>query len=478
MDFTKLINILKVKSIRVVNKKYVKLDDLLTKIIQTKNPTQYIKRNIKEQYERNGFIYICLDECYELLNKTNKKEAKDILNEFNKNNEVSNGNMLIDLKNNILRYKNKDVMIIKIKDDIWFKGKDVAEILEYEDTVQTIEINVNEDDKQNYDKICKLFGNVFHTPPKSQDKKTIFINESGLYSLILSSKKPEAKHFKHWITSEVLPSIRKYGTYIMPNFYETNLISDYDNKNVIYIGDIGVQNNEQLYKFGKTSNIFTRDYNQHKKTFDKFDIIHIVECDNKDTVEQLFKKELTSKQLLRDLTINQKKQTELFATTNAYNINSIINMLKELVIKYPLQAIADKDREHKEIILKNEYDKDLLIEREKTKQKELELKIKIEDRKTKELELKILELSTKTQCIDIYKQYLDERTKKNNKHIHTSVLYDDFKKWFNSNNPNSKMPSNKEFVKEIRKYYEVFDNVRVDGKNTTGIKNLQIICNN
>ena len=75
---------------------------------------------------------------------------------------------------------------------------------------------------------------------------------------------------------------------------------------------------------------------------------------------------------------------------------------------------------------------------------------------------------------DIYKVYLNERTKASDKHIHTSTLYDDFKHWFCINNPKTKIPSNKEFVKELRHHYEVFDNVRVDGKNTTGIKNLQI----
>lgn len=205
--------------------------------------------------------------------------------------------------------------------------------------------------------------------------------------------------------------------------YKTNLMSDYDNKNVLYVGDIGEHNDEHLYKFGKTSNIYTRDYGQHKKTFEQFHIVHIVEYDN--NVEQIFKRELLSKQLLREITINQKKQTESFTTTIEHNIASIIDLLNGLVDRYPLQAIANKDREHREILMKNEYDKDVLIEREKTKQKEIELKIK-------DIELKILQLGIPADkngqlcgtCDqnDIFKQYLDDRTTQSEKHTHIDFV--------------------------------------------------------
>ena len=78
---------------------------------------------------------------------------------------------------------------------------------------------------------------------------------------------------------------------------------------------------------------------------------------------------------------------------------------------------------------------------------------------------------------DIFKQYLDERTEDSDKHIHTSILYDDFKLWYMTNYPNQKEPSNREFVKEIKKYHTVYTNVRVDNKTTTGIKNIQFINN-
>lgn len=84
----------------------------------------------------------------------------------------------------------------------WFVGKDVAEILRYTNPLKAIRDHVDEEDKG----VNELF-----TPGGKQ--KTIIINESGFYSLILFSKLPSAKRFKHWVTSEVLPAIRKHGVH-------------------------------------------------------------------------------------------------------------------------------------------------------------------------------------------------------------------------------------------------------------------------
>ena len=96
---------------------------------------------------------------------------------------------------------------------IWFRGKDVAEILGYSNVRKAIWNHVDNEDKK------QLF--TYHTSvPKtgtvgSSGSKCTYINESGFYSLVLSSKLETAKKFKRWITSEVLPSIRKYGQYKM-----------------------------------------------------------------------------------------------------------------------------------------------------------------------------------------------------------------------------------------------------------------------
>ena len=87
----------------------------------------------------------------------------------------------------------------------YFVGKDVAEVLGYSNTRDALAKRVDEEDKTDGVAICDSIG---------REQKPIFINESGLYSLILSSKLPKAKEFKHWVTSEVLPAIRKEGSYI------------------------------------------------------------------------------------------------------------------------------------------------------------------------------------------------------------------------------------------------------------------------
>ena len=84
----------------------------------------------------------------------------------------------------------------------YFVGKDVADILGYADTDQAIRKHVDEEDK-----LTRRFNG------SGQNREMTIINESGLYSLILSSKLPAAKKFKRWVTSEVLPSIRKIGSY-------------------------------------------------------------------------------------------------------------------------------------------------------------------------------------------------------------------------------------------------------------------------
>ena len=91
---------------------------------------------------------------------------------------------------------------------VWFIGKDVAEALGYTKARNAISAHVDDEDKT----LAPIQGGC-----STGIQNTILINESGLYSLILSSKIPSAKKFKHWVTSEVLPSIRKHGAYISPN---------------------------------------------------------------------------------------------------------------------------------------------------------------------------------------------------------------------------------------------------------------------
>lgn len=98
------------------------------------------------------------------------------------------------------------VRTVEISGEPWFVGKDVSDILGYQNGSRDINRHVDEEDRR---KMMISDG--------KQNKETIIINESGLYALILSSKLPSAKDFKHWVTAEVLPSIRKTGGYVNPS---------------------------------------------------------------------------------------------------------------------------------------------------------------------------------------------------------------------------------------------------------------------
>mgnify|MGYP003370756147 CR=1 FL=1 len=107
--------------------------------------------------------------------------------------------------NNLQIFRNEqfgEVRAIEINGEPWLFGKDVTEILGYQNASKALSDHVDEDDKLNNESLSSL-----------GQRGGWLINESGLYSLILGSKLPQAKQFKKWVTAEVLPSIRKHGGY-------------------------------------------------------------------------------------------------------------------------------------------------------------------------------------------------------------------------------------------------------------------------
>ena len=98
-----------------------------------------------------------------------------------------------------------EIRTCQVNNQIMFVGKDVATALGYSNSRKALLDHVDDEDKTDGVTIRDAIG---------RNQKAVFINESGLYSLILSSKLPQAKAFKRWVTSEVLPQIRKTGGYI------------------------------------------------------------------------------------------------------------------------------------------------------------------------------------------------------------------------------------------------------------------------
>lgn len=109
----------------------------------------------------------------------------------------------------LFNFENNQVRTLLINDEPWFVGKDVAQILGYSNPRDALSKHVDDEDKNS---VAIRDGN------KGNPNQTV-INESGVYALVFGSKLPSAKRFKHWVTSEVLPTLRKTGGYTMPKTY-------------------------------------------------------------------------------------------------------------------------------------------------------------------------------------------------------------------------------------------------------------------
>ena len=119
--------------------------------------------------------------------------------------------------NDIQIFKNDSfgaVRTVEVNGTPYFVGKDVAEILGYADPQKAMKMHIDDEDKLTRQIVVS-----------GQNRNVTIINESGLYSLILCSKLPKAKQFKHWVTSEILPTIRKHGAYMTENTLEKALTS-------------------------------------------------------------------------------------------------------------------------------------------------------------------------------------------------------------------------------------------------------------
>lgn len=159
---------------------------------------------------------ITLEDVKEFIREYGYKYAQDIREELDKTRKISDEAIKKELEKNGHIYKRMAdeqykiipfIIVLTIKNEPWFVGKDVAEKLGYKNTKNALKKHVDIEDKQIIQKgqIATL---------EIPNRGLTIINESGLYSLILSNKLPEANKFKRWVTNEVLPSIRKNGAYM------------------------------------------------------------------------------------------------------------------------------------------------------------------------------------------------------------------------------------------------------------------------
>ena len=166
--------------------------------------------------------------------------SKDVKNEFIKKDAP------VESDNKIQIFKSPEfgeIRTLPINNEPWFVGKDVAEILGYSNSSKAVIMHVDSEDKISEMITHSQNGNVLKT-------QTTLINESGLYSLILSSKLPSAKQFKRWVTSEVLPTIRKTGGYVdNSSKFVDNYFSNFNSDTRrLLLGELNKKNKELLLK--------------------------------------------------------------------------------------------------------------------------------------------------------------------------------------------------------------------------------------
>ena len=137
----------------------------------------------------------------------------------------------------VFKYEATELPVIKYEDEIWFKAVVVATILKYTNQRKAIRDHVDPEDKRKLSVIGLGSKRNESFPFKGNGGECIYINESGLYSLILRSKLESAKEFKRWVTSQVLPSIRKTGRYdyCMNHKYNNTLTFKIENETDLHV---------------------------------------------------------------------------------------------------------------------------------------------------------------------------------------------------------------------------------------------------
>ena len=137
----------------------------------------------------------------------------------------------------VFKYEVTELPVIKYEDEIWFKAVVVATILKYTNQRKAIRDHVYHEDKRKLSELMSKSkrNNSFHL--KGNEGNSLYLSESGLYSLILRSKLESAKEFKRWVTSQVLPSIRKTGRYdyCMNHKYNNTLTFKIENETDLHV---------------------------------------------------------------------------------------------------------------------------------------------------------------------------------------------------------------------------------------------------
>ena len=260
----------------------------------------------------------------------------------------------------IIEYENKPIEMFFFEKEPsvpWFKGKSVTEALEYSHSSQAINLHVTEGFKYSMRSLIEIYGQLLSHPLSDRvsnklsasQLKTIYVNQYGLYALILRSQKPSAKEFQKWVVVDVLPSIHRSGSYNLPQSLPSvnstrplalgndtgflkgfdiaegalstgKSISAYAGKITVYLAvviiDVANEQNEETIekeyvKWGRTDHANDR-VDSHVRGFKRFKLWIMLEVKNSGKIEQEFKNRVRSMGIDVGIKVNGKKYKELF----------------------------------------------------------------------------------------------------------------------------------------------------------------------
>lgn len=258
------------------------------------------------------------------------------------------GNQFFDMLNNAIQYNNQPMRIVHIEDKPWFRGKDVASILEYSDVKKTLQLHVPARYKQNYGQLLNSISDAQTTPEAefAEDSRTIYISEAGLTRLVMKSQMSAAVAFQDWVTDELLPSLRQNRQREIEEwkeYYEKrlelknksilNLVSTYEQmevmnkvygeKEYIYIVASYQYCINGVFKIGRTKNIKHRlaQYNTGRADCDKVLVLNTFEVYNAVNVEKQIHETL--------LCIQYTNSNELYRCPYKFLVELVKNIVED-----------------------------------------------------------------------------------------------------------------------------------------------------
>lgn len=335
------------------------------------------KDNLKKHLkERRCKITIDLYEFHEKLNNVimeeyiqkhevqkHKVQEPYVENEELVNSQESNYNNLL-----VKTFEQNKITIYGTLDKPLFKANEIGELL----GISNIHMSIK--DFTTKQKVLSS------TDTLGGKQKTIMLTEQGLFKVILCSRKPIAVKFQDWVC-EVIEEIRKTREYKSKiNKSNELFIQQYNEKSVVYLGNVEENQEYIIKKYGKTSgNLYDR-LKSHKKQYgSNFHFTNIIECENIHDLE----KRIQTHDLLKTRHIksyDNKVTQELIRLDNKFTEKDLIKMIDEikdtLDSTIELKRDQEKTKQEQERTKQKELDTKQIEEQEKTKQKELELEIK------------------------------------------------------------------------------------------------------